>query len=177
MCQLNSRWLQRTWSSILASCRRLHDDQGQALIESAPVLSFLGVPILLGTAQMGILIHDSIEVANAANAGALFAMQNLTNASTTAKIVSTAQAEAPDIGTLSVTPTTYYACTSALNGTQYSTSTYTEAQAAANCSGSGNHALEFVQVLTSAKITPLIHWAGLPNSYTLKGNAVMEVEQ
>lgn len=178
MRQPNPRALLRTGLRILARCTRLRDDdRGQALVELALVLSFLGVPLLLGTAQMGLLIHDSIEVADAANAGALYAMQNNADASLTSVITSTAQAEAPDVSSLTVTPTPYYACTSAVGGTQYVIPTYTSTQAAAMCTGGGNHALEFIQVQTSATVTPLIHFPGLPSSYTLKGQAVMEVEQ
>jgi hypothetical protein len=76
-----------------------------------------------------------------------------------------------------VTPSTYYACTNAVNGTQYPTSSYTQTQAQAKCTGTGNVALEFVQVIASAAVTPTIHCPGLPTTYTLTGKAVMEVEQ
>jgi len=162
---------------IAACCKGLRDDSGSALIELAFIFALLGVPLLAGTAQMGLLVYDSIEVVNAAHAGALYGMQSLTYAANTSGIQSAAQNDATDFGTgLSVSPSTYYACSNAIGGTQYSGLT---AQASANtaCTGSGNHAIEFVQVNTSVTVTPAIHCPGLPASYTLRGTAIMEVEQ
>jgi Flp pilus assembly protein TadG len=162
----------------MARCRGLRGDGGDALIELAVLFSLVGVPLLLGTVQMGFLVYDSVEISNAANAGALYGMQTSGYAASGAGITSAAQAEAADFGTkLTVTPSTYYACTNAVNGTQYPTSSYTQTQAQAKCTGTGNVALEFVQVIASAAVTPTIHCPGLPTTYTLTGKAVMEVEQ
>jgi hypothetical protein len=126
---------------------------------------------------MASLVYDSIEISNAANAGAAYGMQSLTFASNTSGMTTAAQNEASDFGAaLSVTPTTYYACSSAIGGTQY-TGASAQSNANAGCTGTGNHALEFVQVKTSASVTPSIHWLGLPSSFTLTGSSVMEVEQ
>jgi hypothetical protein len=93
-------------------------------------------------------------------------------------VQSAAQAEAPDFGTkLTVTPTTYYACSLAVGGTQYPIATYTLAQATAACTGTSNHPLLFIQVLTSATATPPVHCPGLPATFTLGGKSVLEVEQ
>jgi len=162
----------------MARCRLLRGDRGDALIELAVMVSLIGLPLLLGTAQMGFLVYDSVEISNAANAGALYGMQDSAYASSTSGITSAAQAEAADFGTkLTVTPTTYYACSNAVNGTQYPTSSYTQAEASAKCIGTGNAALEFVHVATSASVTPAIQCPGLPTAYTLTGTSVMEVEQ
>jgi len=48
---------------------------------------------------------------------------------------------------LTVTPTNVYVCTSAVGGTQYSTGSYTQAQATAKCPGRATTLLEFIQVL------------------------------
>jgi Flp pilus assembly protein TadG len=170
---------QRQWpaSRLWTRCKGLRGDRGSALIELAFIFAILGVPLLAGTAQMGLLVYDSIEVVNAAHAGALYGMQSLTYASNTSGIQTAARNDATDFGTaLTVSSSTYYACSNAIGGTQY---TGTNAQSNANtaCTGSGNHALEFVQVNTSASVTPAIHWPGLPSSYTLRGTAVLEVEQ
>jgi len=161
-----------------ARCSSAGGESGNALIELALMFSLLGIPLLLGTVEMGYAVYDSVEIANAANAGALYGMQNATDAASSSGITTSAQAEAPDFGSsLTVTPTTFYVCTSAVGGTQYSTSSYTQAQAAAKCTGTGNHALEFVQVLTSATATPPVHCPGLAKTFTLGGTAVLEVEQ
>ena len=170
--------MQGTWLRVWECVRRLRGESGDALIELAVLFSVLGVPLMMGTAQMGMLAYYSIEIASAANAGALYAMQDSADASSSAGITSAAQAEAADFGThLTVTPTTFYACTKAVTGTQYPTGTYTQAQAQSHCSGSGNEALEFVQVIARASVTSLIRCPGLPSSYTLTDTSVMEVEQ
>ena len=162
----------------MVRCSGVRGERGDALIELAVMFSLVGVPLLLGTVQMGFLVYDSVEISNAANAGALYGMQNSGYASSSSGITSAAQAEAADFGTkLTVTPTTYYACTNAVGGTQYPTSSYTQPQAQTHCTGTGNVALEFIQVIASASVTPLIHCPGLPTSYTLTDTSVMEVEQ
>jgi len=165
--------LRRPWLKVLSLCKGLRDESGNALIEVALVTAFIGVPMLLGTMQAGFLIYDSIEISDAAYAGALYGMQSMTFASESSTIISTAQAEAADFGTaLTVTPTAYYACSLAIGGTQYST------QSAANtaCTGGTNHALEFIKVTTSATVTTIVHCPGLARTYTLTGSSTMEVE-
>jgi len=178
MSQDKSRWLRGPWTRRLARIRDLSCERGDALIELAVLFSVVGLPLLLGTVQMGFLVYDSLEISNAANAGAIYGMQNSAYAASSAGIRTAAQAEAADFGTnLTVTPTTYYACSNAVGGTQYPTSSYTQGQAATHCGGTGNQALEFIQVIASAAVTPTIHCPGLPTTYNLTDTAVMEVEQ
>jgi Flp pilus assembly protein TadG len=163
--------------SLRARWRGLRGENGSALLELALVVGLLGVPMLLGTAQMGILVYDSIEITDAANAGALYGMQSSTFAANTSGITTAAQAEAADFGTkLTVTPSTFYVCATAVGGTQY-TGTNAQSNATAACTGTGNAALEFVQVLTSDAVTPPVLCPGLPKTFTLTGTSVMEVEQ
>jgi hypothetical protein len=123
---------------------------------------------------MATLIYGSIEVSNAAHAGAMYGMQNATLAGESSGITAAAQTEASDFGAnLTVTPTTYYACSAALGGTQYST----QSAATAACTGSGNHSLEFVQVAVSAPVTSPFNCPPLPASFTLRSISVMEVEE
>jgi Flp pilus assembly protein TadG len=161
----------------LAGCRSLRSEQGSALVELACVFAFLATPLLIGTVDMGFIVYDSIEVTNAAHAGALYGMQSSTYATNTSGITTAAQTEATDFGTaLTVTPTTYYACSLAIGGTQY-TGTNAQANATSACTGGTNHALEFVHVSTSVTVTPLVHLAKLVNSLTITRTSVMEVEQ
>ncbi|MDP9051536.1 MAG: pilus assembly protein [Acidobacteriota bacterium] len=167
----------RRAKSLRARLRGLRGESGSALIELALVVGILGVPLLLGTAQMGVLGYDSIEITDAANAGALYGMQSATYASNNSGITTAAQAEATDFGTqLTVTPTNYWVCATAMTGTQYS-GTNGQSNATAACTGAGNRAVQFVQVNTSASVTPVVHWSVLPASLTLNGKAVMEVQQ
>jgi len=151
----------------------IRDDAGQAVIEMTFLMVLFGVPLMLGTGEFGILIYDSIEVSNAAHAGAMYGMMSMANASDSAEIIAAAQAEAADFGTnLTVTPTYYFACSTALAGTTYAT----QVAAAAACTGA-SHPLEFVKVVTSASVTPLIHCPGLPKTVAMGGLSIMEVEE
>jgi Flp pilus assembly protein TadG len=169
--------LRSLFSRVVTHCRLLRGQSGSAVVELAVVVSLLGVPLLLGTGQMGLVVYDSIEVSNAAHVGAEYGMQSLTYAANTANIVAAARAEASDFGSsLSVTPTVYYACALAVGGTQY-TGSNAQANATAACTGGYNRAVEFIQVNTSIAVAPPVHCPGLPTTYTLTGTSVMEVEQ
>jgi Flp pilus assembly protein TadG len=155
-------------------CRFLREEQGNAMIEMALCISLLGMPILVGSVELGSMIYTSIEVSNAAHAAAMYGMISSTFAANNSAMITAAQNEASDLGTsLSVTPSVFFACSSAVNGTQYTT------QSAANsaCTGGTNHTLEFVQANTSVTVTPPIRCPGLPASYTLTGLSVMEVQE
>jgi Flp pilus assembly protein TadG len=159
---------------LLKLWRRLRAESGSATIELALVTGIFGIPLLLGTFETGMVIYNSIEVSNAAHAGAAYGMMSSTNASDTTHIVSAAQNEAPDFATnLTATPTAYYACSLSIDGTQYTT----QSAATAACTGVGNHALEFIQVMTSATVPLPIRFVGLPASITLRGNSIMEVQE
>ncbi|MGA2046940.1 MAG: TadE/TadG family type IV pilus assembly protein [Terracidiphilus sp.] len=149
------------------------DESGDALIELALVVSLLFSPLLFGTVEMAQIIFDSIEVSNAARAGASWAMTNSTSSSLTAGLTAAAQAEASDFGTnLNVVPNVYWACSTALAGTQYSTLS----GATAACTGTSNHPLELIQVSTSTTVTMPIKCPGLPASITLTSSSVTETE-
>ena len=165
------------WTRAVARCARLRGESGSALVELALICALLGVPLLLGTGELGFVVYDSIEVSNAAHAGALYGMQSLTFAADTAGIRTAAQDEAGDFGTaVTVTPSAYYACSSAIGGTKY-TGTNAQSNATAACTGGSNHALEFIQVATSVTVTPGMHCPGLPSTFSVLGSSVMEVEQ
>jgi Flp pilus assembly protein TadG len=138
------------------------------------ILACLGAPLMLGTAQVGFLVYDSIEISNAAHAGAMYGMQSNTNASNSTVIATAAQSEAADFGAnLTVTSSVFWVCSTAESGTQYSTSS----AATTACTGTGDHPLEYVEVTASAPATPPIHFPGLPATYTLSGSSTMEVEE
>jgi Flp pilus assembly protein TadG len=161
-------------SALRAAGRFFRERRGSSTIELALILVCLGSPLLLGTAEVGYLVYDSIEISNAAHAGALYGMQSNTNASNSSAITTAAQSEASNFGTnLSVTPSVFWVCSTAEGGTQYTTSS----AATTACTGSGNHPLEYLQVSVSAPATPPIHFPGMPATYTLSGSSTMEVEE
>jgi Flp pilus assembly protein TadG len=161
--------------SMKSACARLlRAESGGALVEMALCIPLLGAPVLIGTAETGMALYDSIEVSNAAHAGTAYGMMSSTYAASSSGMISAAQGEAPDLGSaLNVTPTTYYACSQSIAGTQYTS------QSAANsaCTGSSNHSLEFVQVITTATVPIPFRVPGLPTSFYLTATSVMEVEE
>ena len=157
--------------------RFVQNESGNALVELVVLVAILGVPLLLGTAEIGLMVYDSIEISNAARAGTAFAMQSSTFASNTPGIITAAQSDASDFGTrLTVTPLVYYACSNNITGSQY-TGSNAQAAATSACVGGTNHPLQFVQVTTSITITSPIHCPGLTTSFPITGSSVMEVEQ
>jgi Flp pilus assembly protein TadG len=169
------RSFHRWQSAVVAGCRRLEDNTGSASLELALVFSILAAPLMLGASETAFMVYDSIEVSNAAHAGAMYGMSSQGFAKNTSQIQAVAQAEAADLnGQLTVTPTVYFACSASPSGTQYADQT----SATQACgSTSSNHALEFVQVNTSATINPPMHIPGLPSTWTLQGFSVMEVQE
>jgi Flp pilus assembly protein TadG len=175
--QIEVQVLRAQCPRIASRYRWLRGESGNALVELALIFSLVAMPLLIGTAEMGFLVYDSIEVSNAAHAGSMYGMLSLTYASDTAGMRSAAQAESSDFGTnLTVTPTSYYACSGAVTGTKY-TGANAQANAATACTGGSNHPLEFVQVTTSASVTPPVTLPALPASFTITGSSVMEVQQ
>lgn len=162
------------WKKLIAGCRMLREESGDSLVEMALCISLVGLPLLVGTVELGSMMYGSIEVSNAAQAGAEYGMMSSTFAADSVGIVNAARGEATDFGTnLTVTPTVYFACSQAVGGTQYTTQT----AANAACTGSLNHSLEFLQVSTSTTVTPPIRCPGLASTYTLVGVSVMEIEE
>jgi len=155
-------------------CRQLQGESGGALVEIALCIPLLGGPILIGTVETGMALYDSIEVSNAAHAGAAYGMMSATYAADSTGMIAAAQGEAGGIGSsLTVTPTAYFACSQSIGGNQYTT------QTAANsaCTGASNHTLEFVRVTTSASVPIPFRVPGLPTSFNLAATSVMEVEE
>ena len=165
-----------SFRSIVAQIRkRLRDNAGNAALEFAFAFGIFGTPLLLGTSELALLIYDSIELSNSAHAGAMYGMISSTFAADSTGIQKAAQAEAADFGTMvTVTPTSYYACSDALDGTQYAN----EAAASAVCpANAGNHYLQFVKVVSSMSINPPVTCPGLPKTWTVSGTSVMEVQE
>ncbi len=164
-------------SRMLARSETMRGESGNALIEIALLFSMLAVPMMLATSQLGLLAFESIEVSSAANAGAAYAAQSITYAADTTGTVAAAQAEAADLGSsLTVTPTSYYVCSLAPGGTQY-TGSNAQSNATAACTGNYNRAIQYVRVETSVSVLPLVKSTWLPNSFTLTSTAVTEVQQ
>ena len=144
---------------------KLRSDRGGAIVELAAVVSVMAA-ILFGAAEFAMLAYDSIEVSDAARAGASYAHQSVSAANSAATIRTVAAASANDISGLSTTPVIFYSCSSTPS-TQNSTTP---------ACGTGDTVLMYIQVNTTATITMPIHLPGL-TSYTLNGQSIMRVQQ
>lgn len=165
----------RIQCAVSAGCRKLKDNSGNATIELALAFSVLAMPLMLGVSEVAFLVYDSIEVSDSAHAGAMYGMISSTFASDSTGIQNAAKADAADLGTsMSVTPTMYYACSATPTGTKYSTETAASAACPKNAS---NHYLQFIQVASTATITPPLKIPGMPGAWTLQGLSVMEVQE
>lgn len=166
------RGLQRAGARALAWCAAFGSERGDAAIEMALVFAFLVPVLLFGTGIIGTVAYYEIEVTSAAHVGAMYGMRSATYAANTSGITTAAQGEATDFGTnLNVNPTTFYVCSTAIAGTQYTT------QSAASTACTSGHALQFLQVAVTASVTPSIHFTGLPATFTIRGTSVAEVEE
>lgn len=146
-------------------------DAGQALVEAALMLPVFFL-LILASLETGTIAYNAIEVANAAEAGALFASQSRANAANTTGIQQAATNDASNVSSIvAATPTVTCAC-------QSSAGTLTALSCAATTScTTPSQVVEWVNVTTSATINPLFQFPGVPTTLTLHGNATMRVAQ
>lgn len=163
-------------------CKRyriLRKEDGAALTEFALVLAILGIPLIFITINLAYVIYGSIEISDAAHAGALYGSFSNTNANNTSGIQTAAQADAPDFGThLTVTPTVYWVCSASIVDSSSTGAYTTQSLAAAACpQGATNHYLEMIKVNASAPVTVPISIPGFATSYTVQYSSYMEVQE
>lgn len=151
---------------------RFRTESGQSLIELAVSLPLFLV-IIAGTAEMANIAWAAIQINNAARAGAQFASQNHANAVDTTNITQTAKNDAPSITNMQVTSQQTCTCVDS-TGTAGTPDPGCTTTTTTTCP-SPNTIMIAVQVNTQAAITPFMHYAGLPASYTIKGRAIMGV--
>jgi Flp pilus assembly protein TadG len=150
--------------SMKAAWRRISRcESGQSLVETALGVSLCGI-LMLGAVEFGRLAYAGIEVSDAARVGAEFGSQSHALAQDLANMQVAGSQDAPNVSNLTVTATHFCQCSDG-----------TSIQCTSDCSGL--RLIEYVQVVTSASVDPLIYVPGLPKSYTLSGKAVMRVVQ
>jgi len=145
----------------------IRDDRGQAFVELALVLPIF-ILLLVGAAEVGRIAFAAIEVSNAARAGVSYGAQNHATASDSSGIETAATQDGPDLTDLKAVATQACTCSS---GTAI-----TCANAGTNCLAP-NRIIEYVQVQTSAVVGTVFKFPGIPSSITLRGYAMMRVEQ
>jgi len=168
MGMTNSHNCKKLRRGLLKDHAVVSKDAGQSLIELALTLPLL-VLLLIGVAELGRLAYYSVEVSNAARAGVAYGAQNHVTASNLAGMRTAAQNDAGNITLATTTATNSCACSSAYTTTSACTTTF-------SCSGT-NRIIEYVQVNTTATVSPLFKYPGVSKTYTLNGQAVMRVEQ
>ncbi len=162
----------RTTRERLLRSARIRTQCGASLVELAIVLPFL-LLLALGAIDFGRAYYLSIEVTNAAKAGAQFgaANGNLTNF---AGMETAANADAADVPG-GVAPVATWGCECS-DGSSVVASCSTPP----TCPGGATspiYLVDYVQVNTSATYTPIIPWPGIPASISMSGQAKVRVEQ
>jgi Flp pilus assembly protein TadG len=140
-------------------------------VEVTVILPVLGL-LLLGVIDFGRAYYLGIEVQNAAEAGALYGTQNLTDIT---GMQSAATTDAPNVSGITATATNGCECSDGSNSTASASPTTSACPAPPSCTGSLT-LISYVQVNTTATYTTLFHsWIvpGLPTTITLKGSAKM----
>ena len=151
-------------------------ESGNALVELAITLP-LFVLLILGAGEIANLAWASVEINNAARAGAAYGSVSRANSapSNLGNIQLAAQNEAPKLITSLSQVTSTQLCTCV--GASASSSPITCDQNALTSCPPPSIIQVAVQVNTQAAVSPLIHYPGLPGTYTVRAQATMRVLQ
>jgi Flp pilus assembly protein TadG len=131
------------------------------------------VLLILGGAEIANIAWASLRLNNAAHAGAQFGSQSRANAAHIADIEIATQNEAPGLPiTFPADPVQACSCIDPSTGTTGAGST--GCQTLVQCPAP-YVIFDNITVTTQAIVTPLVHYPGLPASYTLNASATMGV--
>ena len=137
-------------------------DSGQSLVELALCMPMLLV-LLAGAVEFSRMAFAAIEVSNAAMAAVQYGAQDPTTAADTTGIQTAASNDAPDISLGTTTASTSCICSDGSASTCLST----------DCSTSAIE--KILTVNTQATFTSVIKIPGVPNTFTLHGQAIQKV--
>jgi Flp pilus assembly protein TadG len=141
--------------------------RGQALVELAFILPLL-VLLMVGAIELGRFCYAAIEVSNAAGAGARDGAQNYVTAYDFPGMQRAAVNDGPNVsGLTAATPPPQRIC-------------YCSDGSASSCSPTacaGLRLIMFVQVNTTATVSSMFQYPGIPRSITLQGQAIMRVAE
>ena len=141
--RLTREWTRMKW---------MRREDGSSVVELAVVLGILGPVLLLGTAEMGVLVYASIELNDATQAAAAFAAQyyiSNTALPTQAQVTTAATNDAPELVGMLESGTSF----TATMATGCGTGSATAGSTVPTCT-SGT--LPYVQVTGTAKVVPII---------------------
>jgi Flp pilus assembly protein TadG len=153
---------------LLERCAGIGGSTGGSIIEIALLVPVFTV-LIVGSAEFAGLEYAAIETSNAARAGVAYGAQSSTTAADTAGMQNAAVNDSPNVAGLVATAKEFWSC-SATPSTQHTS------PPTCTGTGTGNHVLNYVEVTTTATVTPEFHLPGLPSSYTLTGQAIMRVQ-
>ena len=149
---------------IFRAClKKLGCERGQSLIElavSVPVLAML----LFGSIETAKVIYAFVEVSDAAMAGVQYGTRNPISAADSAGIQNAAAADVPN---LNINTTSSLSCICSDGSASNCQTT--------DCPNSNIETVVTVQ--TQSTIDPMIHLPGLPDTYTVQGQAIQKVLQ
>lgn len=141
--------------------RRLRNSEGSSFIELALLLPFL-LFLFVGAVDLGRLYFMCVEVTGAAQAGALYGVQNPSDAS---GMQSAAAAGASSLS--GITTTASYGC-------ECSDGSSPSASCSSTPSCTYNY-VNYVDVASSVQYTPIFNYPGLPSNMTVTREARMRV--
>ena len=166
---------------------KLRDNSGSAFVELAIILPILTL-LVIASAELGRIAYAAIEVSNAARAGVAYGAQSNLTAKDSAGIKLAAKDEAPNVTSLNATATDSCVCetvttsTGAIKRTAIHVCSGSSSTLAADCptsttSTTVNYVVNYVSVSTSATVSTMFHYPGIPSSFSLSGFAQMRQEQ
>jgi Flp pilus assembly protein TadG len=150
---------------VVGRRRRLWAARGQSYVELAFVLPVLAI-VLVVAADFGRLFYTYVGVINAARAGAQYGSNSVITAADATGMSAAAKQDGVNVANLTVTASQ---CTC---GTATSSIPACAANFCAN-DPEGN----YVVVNTQVPFATIVKYPGVPSSITLKGQAVMQVQQ
>ena len=147
-------------SRLKRACARARGEEGSQMIELALVMPLL-LAVFVGAVDFGRAYFLSMEVASAAQAGAMY---GITNPADTAGMQSAAAADAPDLP--GMTPTATYG-TECADGTSPALANNTPP------SSCPNGVVQYVEVDTTASYQPILYYPGFASAFTLTSKSRM----
>ncbi len=146
--------------------------RGQSIVEFAVAAPLLAL-MLVSTADFARVFYFSIALDNAARAGAQYGSQTVIAAANTTGIQNAATTDGSNIPSLSALASQ---CTcESPSGSVTACTAAPFSMPSSYCTT--NSSATFVQVITSATFTTIVHYPGLPNSFPMTGKAIMQVQQ
>jgi Flp pilus assembly protein TadG len=149
--------------TLRACLRKLGCQRGQSLIELAVVVPVIAL-LVFGSVEIAKVIYASVEVSDAAMAGVQYGTRNPIAAADSTGIQNAAAADVPNLN-INTTSSLSCICSDGSASTCQPT----------DCSSSNIETVVTVQ--TQSTIDPMVHFPGLPSTYTVQGKAIQKVLQ